>query len=313
MITSRDGAARRDVEATARQRWPGFEVLMHHVPVQGAAATPRIASAIHAARDQAAALGVDAIVVTRGGGSIEDLWCFNEREVADAIHHSRRRAIERHQRGGPPPVPLIAAIGHETDTSIAELAADAREHRGVLDARLARLRMLVEGRVERADARLAASARHELIRRPDRLVDPHLRRVEALHTRIDTALRARLVVATMRTNRAESRLTASSPRNRAAVAANRIESDARRLHRAMANRLERHRTLVEHAARRLGSVGPEQVLDRGYSLTLDAEGRPIRDASSLDAGAAVTTRLARGEFDATIDRVREDSGSDPGA
>ena len=81
----------------------------------------------------------------------------------------------------------------------------------------------------------------------------------------------------------------------------------------MANRLERHRTLVEHAARRLGSVGPEQVLDRGYSLTLDAEGRPIRDASRLDAGATVTTRLARGEFDATVDRVRDDSGSDPGA
>ena len=329
MITSRDGAARRDVEATARQRWPGIEVLMHHVSVQGAAATPRIARAIHAARDRAAALGVDAIVVTRGGGSIEDLWCFNEREVADAIHHSRRRAIERHQRGGPPPVPVIAAIGHETDTSIAELAADARastptqaamrlvpdarEHRGVLDARLARLRMLVEGRLERADARLAASARHELIRRPDRLVDPHLRQVEALQARIDTALRARLVVATMRTNRAESRLTASSPRNRSAMAANRIESDARRLHRAMANRLERHRTLVEHAARRLGSVGPEQVLDRGYSLTLDAEGRPLRDASRLDAGATVTTRLARGEFDATVDRVRDDSGSDPGA
>lgn len=329
MITSRDGAARRDVEATARQRWPGFEVLMHHVPVQGTPATPRIAQAIHAARDQAAALGVDAIVLTRGGGSIEDLWCFNEREVADAIHHSRRRAIERHQRGGPPPVPLIAAIGHETDTSIAELAADARastptqaamqlvpdarEHRGVLDARLGRLRMLVEGRLERADARLAASARHELLRRPERLVDPHLRRVKTLEARLDLAVRARLAASTTRINRSESRLTASSPRNRAAMATSRIEAAAHRLHRAMTTRLERHRTLVEHAARRLRSVGPEQVLDRGYSLTLDPEGRPVRDASRLETGVTVTTRLARGEFDATVDRVRGDSGSDPGA
>ena len=329
MITSRDGAARRDVEATARQRWPGFEVLMHHVPVQGAAATPRIASAIHAARDQAAALGVDAIVVTRGGGSIEDLWCFNERAVADAIHHSRQRAIDRHRRGGPSPVPVIAAIGHETDTSIAELTADARastptqaamqlvpdarEHRGVLDARLGRLRMLVTGRLERADARFAAAARHELLRRPERLVDPHLRRARELGIRLDAALRDRLDLAAARTTRAESRLAASSPRNRAAVAVSRIESDAQRLHRAMATLLERQRTLVEHASRRLVSVGPEQVLDRGYSLTLDAEGRPIRDASRLDAGVGVTTRLARGEFDATVDRVRGASGSDSGA
>jgi exodeoxyribonuclease VII large subunit len=327
MITSRDGAARQDVEATARQRWPGFEVLLHHVPVQGAAATPRIARAIHAARDQAAALGVDAIVLTRGGGSIEDLWCFNEREVADAIHHSRRRAIERHGRGGPPPVPLIAAIGHETDTSIAELAADARastptqaamrlvpdarEHRGVLDSRLERLRMLVAGRLERAAARLAASARHELIRRPERLVDPHLRRAKELQARLDVALRARLLVATTRTDRSESRLAACSPRNRATMAMDRIESDGRRLDRAMTTLLERHRTLVEHAARRLRAVGPEQVLDRGYSLTLDPQGRPIRDASRLTAGMNVTTRLARGEFDATVDRVREDSDSDP--
>ena len=97
------------------------------------------------------------------------------------------------------------------------------------------------------------------------------------------------------------------------MATSRIEAAAHRLHRAMTTRLERHRTLVEHAARRLRSVGPEQVLDRGYSLTLDPEGRPVRDASRLKAGVTVTTRLARGEFDATVDRVRGDSGSDPGA
>jgi exodeoxyribonuclease VII large subunit len=95
------------------------------------------------------------------------------------------------------------------------------------------------------------------------------------------------------------------------MAMDRIESDGRRLDRAMTTLLERHRTLVEHAARRLRAVGPEQVLDRGYSLTLDPQGRPIRDASRLTAGMNVTTRLARGEFDATVDRVREDSDSDP--
>ncbi len=329
MITSRDGAARRDVEATARQRWQGCEVLMDHVPVQGSAATPRIARAIETARDRADALGADAILVTRGGGSIEDLWCFNERAVADAIHHSRQRAVERHRRGGPPPVPVIAAIGHETDTSIAELAADARastptqaamrlvpdarEHRGVLDARSDRLRMLLAGRLERADARLAAVARHELLRRPGRLVDPHLRRIRDLERRLESALRSRLAEAATRLTRGESRLAALSPRNRAAVAANRIAADAHRLNRAMATLLERRRTTTEHLGRRLAAVGPEQILDRGYSLTLDAAGRPIRDVTRLEAGGQVTTRLARGEFDATVDRVREDPGPDSGS
>ena len=328
MITSRDGAARRDVEATARQRWPGFEVLMHHVPVQGAPATPRIARAIHAARDRAAALGVDAIVLTRGGGSIEDLWCFNEREVADAIHDSRRRAIERHRDGGPSPVPLIAAIGHETDTSIAELAADARastptqaamqlvpdarEHRGVLDARLERLRMLVAARLERADARLASSARHELLRRPERLVDPHRRRITTLAARLEAAVAGRLAAAATRTTRSEARLGSVSPRSRTEVAAGRIDSADRRLRRAMSTALQRRRVLIEHAGRRLRAVGPEQVLDRGYSLTLDATGRPLRDSADVQVGAVVTTRLARGGFEATVDRRLEERESDPG-
>ena len=328
MITSRDGAARRDVEATARQRWPGFEVLMHHVPVQGAPATPRIARAIHAARDRAAALGVDAIVLTRGGGSIEDLWCFNEREVADAIHDSRRRAIERHRDGGPSPVPLIAAIGHETDTSIAELAADARastptqaamqlvpdarEHRGVLDARLERLRMLVAARLERADARLASSARHELLRRPERLVDPHRRRITTLAARLEAAVAGRLAAAATRTTRSEARLGSVSPRSRTEVAAGRIDSADRRLRLAMSTALQRRRVLIEHAGRRLRAVGPEQVLDRGYSLTLDATGRPLRDSADVQVGAVVTTRLARGGFEATVDRRLEERESDPG-
>ena len=328
MITSRDGAARRDVEATARQRWPGFEVLMHHVPVQGAPATPRIARAIHAARDRAAALGVDAIVLTRGGGSIEDLWCFNEREVADAIHDSRRRAIERHRDGGPSPVPLIAAIGHETDTSIAELAADARastptqaamqlvpdarEHRGVLDARLERLRMLVAARLERADARLASSARHELLRRPERLVDPHRRRITTLAARLEAAVAGRLAAAATRTSRSEARLGSVSPRSRTEVAAGRIDSADRRLRRAMSTALQRRRVLIEHAGRRLRAVGPEQVLDRGYSLTLDATGRPLRDSADVQVGAVVTTRLARGGFEATVDRRLEERESGPG-
>src|SRR5690606_26173107 len=112
VVTSRSAAALQDVIDTARRRWAGCRLYLYDVRVQGAAAAPEIARAIDALGRQHKRLRLDAIIVSRGGGSIEDLWAFNERIVAEAIHRC--------------PLPIVAAIGHETDTTVAELVADLR-------------------------------------------------------------------------------------------------------------------------------------------------------------------------------------------
>ncbi len=320
MITSREGAARRDIEETARQRWPGLEILLHHVAVQGSGATPRIAAAIRKARLVAPALGVDAIVLTRGGGSLEDLWCFNERAVADAIQESRREAIDRHAAGGPPPVPLVSAIGHETDLTIADLVADHRtstptqaamalvpdadEHRGILQSRGGRIRMLVERRCGEAAARLEFASRHELLRRPDRLLVPHQQRLDGLANRLQVAIETGTNARRAGVARQSTALERVAPKSRFAVAATTLHAASDRLTLAMKGRLAALDASLENASKRLGSTNPDQVLSRGYSLTLDPQGRPVRSASELAEGDAITTRLASGDFDATVSRIR---------
>ena len=112
VVTSRSGAALQDVIDTARRRCPAVELILFDVLTQGARAAPSVAQAINGLSAHASRLGIDAVLLTRGGGSLEDLWAFNEMVVADAVHGSS--------------VPVVAAIGHETDVTIAELVADAR-------------------------------------------------------------------------------------------------------------------------------------------------------------------------------------------
>ncbi|MEE9404378.1 MAG: exodeoxyribonuclease VII large subunit, partial [Algisphaera sp.] len=112
VVTSRSAAALQDVINTAQQRWAGCELVLVDVRVQGDAAAGQIAAAIRRLSAQGASQGIDAVILTRGGGSIEDLWAFNEREVADALFECT--------------LPVVAAIGHETDTTVAELVADRR-------------------------------------------------------------------------------------------------------------------------------------------------------------------------------------------
>ena len=322
VLTSPDAAALRDVIETARRRWPGMELLLAPIPVQGDRATPQIARAIREARRQAPRLGVDAIVLTRGGGSLEDLWCFNEESVAAAIHESRLEAVEAHRDGGPAPVPLVAAIGHESDTSIAELVADHRastptqaamelvpdasEHEEYLDGRAMTLRMLVDRTVERARGRCDLAARHELMRRPQRMLEPHRRRLDEASRSLGTALEKTAEQADRRLERAATRLTAVGPARRLADAEVRLDLAATSLRRAIARRLEDERTRVAHLSDTLRIMGPESVLSRGYALVLDEHGIPVRDSGSLASGDQVAARFHRGSADLRVERIRED-------
>lgn len=323
VLTSAAGAVRSDIEETARQRWPGVELLLAPIPVQGEAATPRIADAIRSARRTAPKLGVDAIVLARGGGSLEDLWCFNEEAVVRAIHESRVEAV---MRDGDAATPLVSAIGHETDVTLSDFAADhrastptqaamllvpdANELGHAIQSREDRLRRLVVRGVEDARGRLERARRHEIVRRPRRLLDPHSRRLADLARDLDGEVSSLVQLAVRRVESGVLRLRGFDPRKRVERSHDRLVRSTTALDRACRRAIATAETRLSFLRARLEAAGPRSILDRGYALVVDRDGELVRDAAALGPGDQVTVELGRGELDATVDRTRDRSGRD---
>ncbi len=307
IITSRSGAALHDVINTARKRWRGCKLMLFDVLVQGAAAAPNIAAAISALSRQGAALGIDAILLTRGGGSMEDLWAFNERIVADAVFRCS--------------LPIVAAIGHETDTTIAELVADLRcstptqaamtlvpdrealtEQVQQLDRRLA---VLTTQTLRHAKHRLEAAARHTLFRRPDQLYTPIRQRLDSLAARLSAAVPRQLKDSKQMVAHLCEQLAASLPR---AVRQGRTRLDQLipRLITGLPRTARSKRETLDALARQLAAVSPLNVLQRGYTYTLAADGRVIRSAEAAPPGTELTTVFADGRVKSRVE------GSEPG-
>ena len=259
VVTSPTGAAIRDFLQVLARRWRGADVLIVPTRVQGEGAAAEIAAAIAAVNRLARP--IDCLVVTRGGGSMEDLWAFNEEPVVRAIVASR--------------IPVISAVGHEIDVTLADLAADVRALTPSEAAELvapasedllAELRQIerrlagaLRARVESARSRLDALARHAAFRRP-------YQRVFDLSRRLD-------------------------------------ELDARAL-RAVRGLVRLARQQADTAAGRLESLNPLAVLGRGYSLTQrTADGRIIRAASELAPGEQIATRFAQGRSISRVEKI----------
>jgi exodeoxyribonuclease VII large subunit len=299
VITSRSAAALQDVIDTARRRCPAVGLVLVDVPVQGDAAAPEIARAIDRVSRHHQQLGVDAIILTRGGGSKEDLWCFNERAVADAIHRCT--------------VPLVAAIGHETDTTIAELVADERCATPTQAAmrltpdtsELLRQLDSTQRRLVTALARGAELASRDIDRAADRLESAALESVAALRTRA---------------HQLEIRLERVRPQAQHARMIARVAAAEERLRRVMQSRLDptrlraAHDALARAIARRsrdaaasldaldkhLAAISPKRVLERGFSITAAADGRLVRSVADVAAGDALTTHVADGTIASTV-------------
>ncbi|MCE9590523.1 MAG: exodeoxyribonuclease VII large subunit [Planctomycetes bacterium] len=279
VVTSRSAAALQDVINTARRRWAGCELLLFDVRVQGEAAAGEIARAIDALSRDGPSLGIDAVILTRGGGSIEDLWAFNERVVADALFRC--------------PLPVIAAIGHETDITVAELVADVRAStptqaamtlipdRGTMDQQVNqlahRLALVLRRQAELSRHRLDAAAKHPLFRRPGDILLPHVEQLNDLSRRLTPLLGRRMQEADRRLKGVGQRLAPSLSR--------RLSSDVAK---------------AAALARQLEAVGPINVLRRGYSYTLGPDGRLVRSAATVNPGDAITSILADGRVNSTV-------------
>ncbi|MCO4770353.1 MAG: exodeoxyribonuclease VII large subunit [Deltaproteobacteria bacterium] len=307
IVTSPQAAALQDILRTLRLRDPTLAVTLSPSRVQGEGAAREIAAAL----DLLNRLGdVEVILLARGGGSLEDLWSFNEEVVARAIARSR--------------IPVICGVGHETDVTIADFVADLRAptptgaaeravpQRRDLEAALGDLRGRLLGATGRTLQR--RSQRVEELRK--RLLSPQ-RRLELSAQRLDEA-RSRLGRATLtglerrreRLENARRRLEARTPDRDVQRARERVAQLKERLGRAVVIDLGSRRVALDARRRQLGLVGPLQSLERGYALAVGDSGTLLRRASQVREGDAVTIRLHEGALDCTVVDVRDDDALD---
>src|SRR5690348_9604101 len=295
VITSPTGAAVRDVLSVLARRWPLADVEVLPVPVQGREAPPAIVAML---RKASASTRYDVLLLTRGGGSLEDLWAFNEEAVARAIHASA--------------VPVVSAVGHEIDFSIADFVADLRaptpsaaaellvpdavavdRHLRQLQQRLATLQQRrMQGNAQRVDhllARLQAQ-------RPQARLQRDRERLVHLHRRLLGAMREQQQRRQSQLDRARSRLLGQHPQQRLPLLRHRLGELTQRLRHAIERRLERDRLTLQQAARALHTVSPLATLERGYAILFDEAGKVLRSTQGVEAGTALRARLADGEL-----------------
>ena len=304
IITASGSAALADCLKISEARLSSIPIRVVHVAVQGAGAAEEVARAIDAVNANAERLGVDVLVVTRGGGSREDLQPFNERVVADAAFRSR--------------LPLVAAIGHESDVSVIELVADLRastptqamvaviperqELLAQLDAVWSRLRALVRQGVQARAQHVRALASRACLRDPRALLIRPGDRVAHALLRLRHALARATADVRDRLRSLEARLHAKAPRQTVAVGQRRATDLSHRLALSVRSAMRGRADALRALAARLEAVAPERTLARGYSITLDERGQPVRDPSALSEGAMLTTRVERGSVRSRVER-----------
>jgi len=258
VVTSPTGAAIRDILKVIRGRFQNIEVIINPVRVQGKGSELEVAKAIKEFNEYG---DVDVLIVGRGGGSLEDLWAFNEEVVARAIYESE--------------IPIISAVGHEVDLTIADLVADRRAE------------------TPSVAAEMVTPRKEDLVKRID---DAKVGLKSALMGRVD-ALETKL------THLRESYIF-KQPLNMIDQLAQRIDDMTKGATLRMGHALEKKRNAMGALSGRLEGLSPFGVLKRGYSITADASsGAVVKDAGSLKSGDTVKTKLSKGAFISKVERI----------
>ncbi|MFL6672372.1 MAG: exodeoxyribonuclease VII large subunit [Massilia sp.] len=299
IVTSPQAAALRDVLTALRRRAPHVNIVLYPAPVQGQFAADKIAEAIMTASRRAE---VDVLLVCRGGGSIEDLWCFNEECVARAIAACS--------------VPVISGVGHETDFTIADFAADLRAATPTAAAELAatpRADWLASleadaGDVQRAMDRILSEANQTLDNFSRRLLSPA---AQIAHQRLKlrsmaAALTHAVRVPVNRHGMALAQLQQRWSRHRPDVRAVRekIASEQRHLTASICNQVRQRRNALAALSAQLELLNPQRTLERGYAIVSDARGHVLRAPGQIKVNDALHVRLAEGSAEVGVASVQ---------
>lgn len=300
LITSASGSVLHDILTTFGRRFASIALVIYPVPVQGEDAADSIAATIALANKRAE---VDALILARGGGSLEDLWAFNEEAVARAIFAST--------------LPIVTGIGHETDTTIADWVADSRAPTPTAAAELlspdasewdaaysglaARLTRLMAGRLN--EARQSVDWLYARLVHPRTRLATLAQDFDHLEKRLRLAMNQHRHGAAMRLDAVSARLHASAPPARIAHHQAAFSAGGQRLVRALAHTLDHKQLMLGNACVRLDALSPLATLSRGYAIIKDDQGKVVRDAANIKIGERLHARLGRGRLSLNVEKT----------
>ncbi|MCL7945767.1 exodeoxyribonuclease VII large subunit [Marinobacter sp. ATCH36] len=303
VVTSPTGAAIHDILTVLARRCPAIPITLYPSAVQGKAATADIVRAI----DRAVRHGVaDVLIIGRGGGSLEDLWCFNEEAVARAIAQC--------------PLPTVSAVGHEVDVTIADFVADLRAPTPSAAAEkispdqydwLRQLRereLRLAGAASRALKRMETRLEHlsARLRDPRRELMEKAQRMDELDLRLGTAMAQRIERNRVKASHLDQRLAMQSPIKQLSDRQVSVSQLAERLFRITRETITRRREQLEHVGQTLHVVSPLATLGRGYAIVQQENGSIVRNAHSVQPGEKITARVASGQLEANVISVNSD-------
>ncbi len=305
IITSASGAAIRDILSVLARRFPSIPIIIYPVMVQGNEAKYEINQAIITANQRKEC---DVLLLARGGGSLEDLWAFNEEMVANAIYKSH--------------IPIISGIGHETDTTIADYVADLRaatptaaaEHctpdgqqwLGQFQAYEQRLSQLIKNSIQQTAQQLDWLTKNLQLQHPGKQLQIKAQRLDELELRLTNTLKNQLNQANARLAAHHAQLWQYNPAHKVQQLKNQYLTLNNRLNTHITTKLhERHEKLA-HLSQTLNIVSPLATLQRGYTLSTDQQGKLITSTQHLKVGQTFNTRLATGSFSSQIREIKHE-------
>ncbi|WP_339250491.1 exodeoxyribonuclease VII large subunit [Sporosarcina sp. FSL W8-0480] len=311
VITAQSGAAIRDICSTIARRYPLAEICLFPAVVQGPQAAPSIVEAISSAESYGS---IDVLIIGRGGGSIEDLWAFNEEIVARAIFSCR--------------IPIISAVGHETDTTIADFVADMRAPTPTAAAELAvpsreelfdrildRKRSIYRSfshQIKQERKRLTTTQQSYPLQFPERLYRPFTEKLANLDDRLLRSKNDITKNRKLKHERLEGMLSFYSPLQRIKEEGRNIDFLTERMTRSIQSDMRKNNDEFNSIIRMLRALNPLDVMERGYSIVYK-EGNVINSVKSLEEGSTVQVRLQDGTVEADIKSIKindKEDGSD---
>ncbi|MDO4432274.1 MAG: exodeoxyribonuclease VII large subunit [Aerococcaceae bacterium] len=302
VITSPSGAVIRDILTTIRRRYPIVQVTVFPTRVQGKEAVSEIVSAFEEVAKRQD--DYDTVIVARGGGSIEDLWCFNDEAVAHAILRCE--------------LPVIAAIGHETDTTIADLVADMRaptptaaaelavpvlvEVKHYLAQRQAHLYRLMQQQLALLQKRYERLKQSYILTQPERLYQPYIQQVDRLKTQLLSHMQQQLQQKRYASQTLQQQLYSYQPLQRIQHHRATLQQLTHRLNTSVSNQLNRQRTHLAHCTQLLDACSPLKIMARGYAV-VEQQGQLIKSAQELERQQPLHITLTDGKIAATIQEI----------
>lgn len=303
VITSATGAAVQDILSVFARRFPATRITLLPVVVQGTGAADEIVAAIERANTLAEELGLQALIVGRGGGSLEDLQAFNEERLARAIFASE--------------LPICSAVGHEVDFTIADFVADLRAPTPSAAAELLspnqedyfELLLATRTQFKSAISLAIKQGRQQLtwiakqLKHPDRRLQEQAQNLDRLDMRLRRAVSSNIASQRTELTQIQRTLSANSPKQLLERNNIRLASGRGRLDQSLRSVLTSRRSSLRTLSRSLNSVSPLSTLARGYSITLDSSSNVIRSTKDVKVGATITSRLGEGEIVSTVSAI----------